>query len=90
MNGKDIVEGGSGADIFNFYKGSDLDTVVDFHPGTDAIQLTLLGLTDFGDVKPLMDQKGADVEIDFGSGDRLILLDTKISELSAGDFLFVN
>jgi Ca2+-binding RTX toxin-like protein len=92
--GDDQLSGGAGADNFVFYAGFGHDTIVDFTAkgnGHDVITFDdSTGLTNFGEVISHARQVGGSlVIVEPGSGDVLELPHTKLSDLSAGDFLFV-
>ena len=100
--GNDILDGGAGNDVLSGQSGSDTfvfktkygtDTIKDFAAtgsGHDFIDLSgLASITSFNDLKANhMKTVGANVVIDGGNGDKLVLENVKISHLDAGDFLF--
>nr|WP_320049324.1 Ig-like domain-containing protein [uncultured Desulfuromonas sp.] len=57
--GDDILVGGLGEDTFVFGDGEGADTIVDFNPGEDVLQLTDVLETNAGDISVTLD--GADV-----------------------------
>ena len=83
--GQDVLLGGAGADTFIVLKGQGNDTVQDFTPGQDILRLSA-GYTTFGQVQSHLSQAGADVKLDMGGGDALLLRNLTVSQLSAGDF----
>lgn len=88
--GADILTGGRGKDTFIFDLSDGSDTITDFDPAKDKIELDLdLGLSSYNDVLGVSAQVGNDVVIDFGNGDVLTLEDTQISSLTVDDFAFI-
>jgi hypothetical protein len=92
----DMMIGLGGKDVFVYIDFDDIDTITDFEHLTDRIELGYhangVDIVDFGDVKDRMTQKGTDTVIDFGdinAGDKLILRDVDLNDLSAADFKFV-
>jgi Ca2+-binding RTX toxin-like protein len=84
--GDDLLEGGHGKDVFKFAAGFGHDTILDFRPGHEHIDLTLAEL------------KFADLHIDYSNGNALIsaegIVDTiqvngvPLDSLKEADFLF--
>ena len=99
--GRDVISGGSGLDIFyytangNFLPGAGhgVDIITDFDPrGRDGDILTMLinynfGVSTFAQLRAGMQQDRGNTIMDFGGGDVLVLLDVRIGELSADNFL---
>lgn len=85
--GDDWLSGGTGADRFVFAAGDGRDVISDFRSGEDHIAFDVL---DGGGLKILdVVQAGHDVVITYGeAGDAIILQDTRVTDLGAGDFLF--
>ncbi|MEX0319965.1 MAG: CAP domain-containing protein [Ruegeria sp.] len=85
--GTNVLHGGAGADTFIFGKG--IDTVKDFE-GIDRIDLrSSAQITNFADLSANhMTQSGGNVLIDDGAGHTMLLENTLLSDLNAGDFLF--
>lgn len=89
FQGSDEATGGSGADAFVFFVGEGKLTITDFEPGLDDLELLNLQ-PDFSisDLLPFVSQQGNDVVI--GSGSQEVRFeDTQLSDLSAGDVVFV-
>lgn len=89
LNGKagdDILVGGDGADIFAVEAGNGSDAIYNFKAGWDAVKLTGYGVTSFSQLKGLGKQVGADVEFTFANGEKLVMRDVKLGNLSASDF----
>lgn len=60
--GADTLTGGSGADVFIFVNDDSTDTITDFHPGHDTLDLTgLPGLWDPGQIEVLPNRDGAEL-----------------------------
>lgn len=87
--GNDELRGGEGSDIFVFAIGK--DTIEDFGDG-DRIELdaSSLGVGSFDDLMDLAELVGGgdDVLFRFDDATSLLLEDTNINTLNAGDFLF--
>jgi len=97
--GKDMLWGGADTDAFiftvggKFGPGSDVDIIKDIDTDgedMDDIQIMALdaSIDSFADILKQAKQDGADVRLDFGNGDVLILENTNKSELSAELFMF--
>ena len=85
--GNDLLQGGSGNDTFVFKENYGEDTIDDFAPGTDMIELEVNGVNNFGDLN--LQTSGSDVRIDFGGGDVLVISNTTVAALDSDDFSFV-
>lgn len=91
--GADILTGGTDADIFHFSRfrgaGFGVDHITDFADGQDIIRIfRYKGFDDFGDLAGKIVQKGDDVWIDFGAGDRIVVEHMLASNLDANDIRF--
>ncbi len=91
--GNDVMTGKGGSDTFMFSKGDDRDLIKDFDAkGEDHDILniaTLDSIVSFKDLKKNhADQVGNNVVIDGLNGDRITLVNVKIANLDAGDFVF--
>ncbi len=85
--GDDMMRGGSGDDVFIFEQGTGFDTVRDFYPGDDLIDLTDFGLADFDAVVDASAQIDSDVVMTLGAGDQVTLLGVNLSDLESADFI---
>lgn len=75
--GNDTMSGGPGADTFHTFLGAGTDVVTDFNASEgDRVQV------DAG-TNYTLSQQGADVVIDMGNGDELILRNVQLSSLPA-------
>ena len=86
--GNDVLYGQDGADTFVFGASSGIDTIADFTPGTDKIDLSAYGFANFAAVQAAMtDQGGGIMNIALGNGNYVILTGVTKAQLSAGDFI---
>jgi Ca2+-binding RTX toxin-like protein len=91
--GNDTLSGGGGNDIFEFGAGFGQDRIADFVEGVgvaDVIRLVGLGTAfdSFAEVTAAASQSGADVVINFGSGNTLTIANATVAGLVADDFTF--
>lgn len=91
--GNDKLTGGADADIFVFSTGDGRDKITDFDTsGWDADRIDLSGvrsITGFRDlVHNHMWQRGSNVVIDGGDGERIVLKGVDIDDLEASHFIF--
>ena len=85
----DTLTGGTGADTFVFNQDSGDDSVTDFTPGTDKVDLSAFtGITGASDLT--LYQVGSDFVIDLSAhgGGSVTLEGVSSSELSVSDFVF--
>ncbi len=85
--GNDNLTGGLGADKFIFAAGDAEDWIEDFENGIDKVDLTAFGFANFAEVRALMHQFDGDTNIVFGDGDKLKLIDLKLINVDASDFI---
>lgn len=86
--GNDALYGEAGADTFVFGASSGIDTIGDFTPGTDKIDLSAYGFASFAAVQAAMtDQGGGVMNIALGGGNYVILIGVAKAQLTAGDFI---
>ncbi|MBX2855140.1 MAG: hypothetical protein KTR21_09135 [Rhodobacteraceae bacterium] len=87
--GNDNLFGNGGADVFVFASGDGVDVVKDFENDFDRIDLSDAAVSTFDELSPiLMQAVNGGVIIEFGGGDALIIRQTQVGDLSAGDFIF--
>ncbi len=92
--GDDSMSGGAGADVFEFSDDFGRDIIVDFDPDQagEAIDLSAVGsITGYDDLVANHLRQGTDkVVIDETdmNGDKILLLDLSLDQLSADDFIF--
>jgi len=83
--GNDQIAGGAGADFFEFRRGFDVDRVFFYIDGVDKlVSQDVMTQSQFDrlDIR----QAGEDVVIDFGKGDRLILVNVSKTDIDFSDF----
>jgi Ca2+-binding RTX toxin-like protein len=96
--GEDVLEGGAGDDelrgnqgddMFVFTHGSGIDTIRDFDPGNDFIDISDFGFVNFGAVVAAMSQAGnrTTIILDDVAGDEVVLVGIRINQLDAQDFV---
>ena len=71
--GFDRLTGGAGADTFAFVAGDGIDRITDFHAAEDRLRLMAPGSV-------AVTQAGGATIIDYGSGDRIILLGVELQQ----------
>lgn len=90
QSGADRLFGGSGSDIFVFAESDGVDTIGDFITGEDVVDFTgHASFNSFQDVQAALVQDATSTVIDTGTGDQIRFYNMLVSDLSAGDFLFV-
>jgi Ca2+-binding RTX toxin-like protein len=82
----DILWGEAGADTFLIRKGTGIDIIADFAPGTDRLDVRDYGFKTTAALMSRMTQVGTDISVDLGGGDSVILMGVKITNLGALDF----
>lgn len=87
--GDDGLTGGAGADVFVFGRNSSDDTILDFQNGSDAIDLSALGLR-FGDIGDAISNRrgNAIIDLDALGGDGSVMIIGAAGDLDASDFIF--
>ena len=85
--GQDILWGQAGADTFLIRKGTGIDIIADFTPGTDRLDVRDYGFKTTAALMSRMTQVGTDISVDLGGGDSVILMGVKITNLGAVDFV---
>lgn len=93
--GNDLLFGGAGADIFSFKEASGNDVVGDFSSPGFARDTILIGtnvngsgIVDYASLQSHLSQNGADVLIDLGASNSVLLQNVQLSQLTASDFAF--
>jgi Ca2+-binding RTX toxin-like protein len=85
--GRDEIFTGKGHDVIVYGHGDGHDTVFDFKPGKDTLDLTALKFADFSDLKSAMTEDHGNVYIDLSGSDQVVLKHVDLSHLSAHDFI---
>lgn len=86
--GNDTLFGGDGFDTFVFKTGYRHDTIMDYEPGTDTLDLRKWGaIKDMGDLKDHASSHHGDLFITVGK-DVLQINDTKLNELDSDFIMF--
>jgi Ca2+-binding RTX toxin-like protein len=92
--GDDLLLGGTGADRFVFSGLNGTDTIADFKPGTDLIEIAGYGsaLSSFNDLTGTLSQVGVDVHVELGAkfagAGTIVLQNTQLATVGATDFAF--
>jgi hypothetical protein len=87
--GRDELDGGEGNDKFLFRKGMGADTIEHLDAG-DRIDVRDFHVASFQALINSARQVGHDVQIDLGSGDKIIIEDTRIANLHSEQFIIAN
>jgi len=87
--GQDILYGQAGSDTFLIRKGTGIDIIADFAPGTDRLDVRDYAFKTTSALMSRMTQVGADVSVDLGGGDSLILMGVKMTSFGAADLWVV-
>jgi len=90
LNGKagnDVLFGEAGADTFVFEHGTGGDTIGDFAPGTDKIDLSAFGFANYQAVVNSMHEVNGTTAVDLGGGDFIVLNGVAAATLHASDFI---
>ena len=86
--GDDILNGGAGADVYALEAGSGRDVLVGFETGVDKVDVSAYDGLDIDAMLSSAKKAAAGgVSLDFANGDRAIIRDMKLAELSADDFI---
>lgn len=86
--GNDVLTGGLDADIFHFAKGDGKDTITDFTPTIDKIDVShWTGIDDFADVISHAKNQGEDVLIKLDT-DSVLIKHLHKADLADADFIF--
>lgn len=84
--GNDVLIGGGGNDTFVVTKGDGSDLITDFSAKTDMLQVGGYGYTTFDQIKSIIKQVGADTQLQFDNGEKLVLQNVDASTLTAANF----
>jgi Ca2+-binding RTX toxin-like protein len=87
--GQDILWGEAGSDTFLIRKGTGMDIIADFTPGTDRLDVRDYAFKTTAALTARMTQVGTDISVDLGGGDSLILMGVKMTSLGLPDLLVV-
>ena len=87
--GRDELSGDQGNDKFLFRKGMGVDTIEHLDAG-DHIDVRDFHVSSFQALLNSARQVGHDVQIDLGKGDKLVIEDTRISDLHSEQFIIAN
>ena len=87
--GRDELSGDQGNDKFLFRKGMGVDTIEHLDAG-DHIDVRDFHVSSFQALLNSARQVGHDVQIDLGNGDKLVIEDTRISDLHSEQFIIAN
>lgn len=88
--GTDKMSGSIGSDTFVFAPGDGLDIVFDFVIGTDKIDLSAYGFTNFAaDVQSLLSASGSKTLLEFAGEDLVLLNGVSAAALGEADFILV-
>ena len=85
--GQDILWGEAGSDTFLIRKGTGMDIIADFVPGTDRLDVRDYGFKTTAALTARMTQVGTDISVDLGGGDSLILMGVRVTNLGAVDLI---
>lgn len=89
LGGNDTLAGGAGDDRFVFTRASGNDTIIDFFAGDAILFNGVLGRTSFAEVMAATTQQGASAVIHLSAVDSITLIGVNVSQLTAGDFVFM-
>ncbi|WP_425404060.1 VCBS domain-containing protein [Hwanghaeella sp.] len=81
-------DGSAGSDTFVFEVGGGADSIQDFNPSFDRLDVSDFGFTQFGDLSGILAAAGTGDTLDFGSGDSVHFNGIDVSQLSASNFVF--
>ncbi len=85
--GNDVLIASNKADIFVMSPGGGHDAIIGFKPTLDRARLDGSGWTTFAQVQSHLTQQGADVVLDYTTGERLVFRDLQVADLTAHNFM---
>lgn len=86
--GNDHIEGGAGPDIFEAEVGFERDTILDFNPEEDVLDLRAFGIQSLADALAVAEQSGSSTIFDFEQqGDLLTLRKVDLDDLTQDNFV---
>lgn len=85
--GNDDLTGGNGADVFVFNVGDGADTVRDFSVAQDQLDLRALGIDSASELVPHASNSGANLVLNFGSGNTVTLQNVQVAQIHDGMFV---
>ncbi|MDB5448730.1 MAG: endo,3,4-beta-glycanase, C-terminal secretion signal protein [Phenylobacterium sp.] len=83
--GQDVLVGNGQTDTFIVLKGQGNDAIYGFNTAHDTIRLTA-GYSSFDQVQAPLTQVGADVKLDLGGGDGVVIRNLTAGQLTAANF----
>jgi Ca2+-binding RTX toxin-like protein len=87
-DGDDVLYGEAGSDIFVFQGNSGVDFIGDFAPGSDRIDLSAYGITNFAQVQQGLYESDGSTAIAITENDIIVLMGVTNAQLHSGDFIF--
>jgi hypothetical protein len=89
---RDLPESGDTFVFDDSRRDDDLDTIADFRPGIDKVDLSRtvkFGGADFDSLLAAADQIGSDIVVDMGEGQGTLTFENvDVDDLDEGDFIF--
>ena len=85
-NNNNSLTGGGGNNTFIFAPNFGQDTIADFHPGEDTIQIDHTVFADFNDLMTHALAVGSDTVISDAANDSITLKSVALANLHASDF----
>jgi hypothetical protein len=89
LAGNDTLTGGFGWDVFKFDLSSGNDTIMDYSPGEDWLDLSAYGFTSFAQIMSHANQVGTNVVINLTATDSVTLQGIQLDWLRPADFVGV-
>jgi hypothetical protein len=85
--GNDLLTGGGGGTVFIFHPNDGIDTITDFVPGVDQIQLEGFGIASIDQLS--FSQSGSDAVITFDAHNQIVFEGITMFQLGQDDFILV-